>query len=421
MTASLDRTDLASATLLVLSGPARGSRIEVPAGGLVFGRAAGSASRLGDDQALSRWHARLDLDDEVLVVEDLASTNGTLLNGQPISGRQPVRPGDVVTVGTSQLQALPPPTTAPAQLRTLATGLLPAVAAPAAPPAARPPAAAVGAPAAAKPAPHPPAAAPAAAVPPAHPPAAAPAAARPPAAPAGPVPPAAHPPAAAPAAAAAPPAARPPAVAMPPAAPQAGRQQAPRQQPAWPSALAQPELPPGAGSPVLAELPDVHPLFLAIAGRYLGRVIAVYTVVAVLLGVLAALLEIVRYHYGVTLPAAVMPGQWAKPVAGLLALSSGGLALVACLRTASTRLSLQAGRLDIERGVLRREATAIDLRQLRRVTLHQTALRQLTGDGTLLLELADHAGPIPVTGLARGQQLQQIYRQLAALTSASHR
>ncbi len=41
MTASLDRTDLASATLLVLSGPARGSRIEVPAGGLVFGRAAG--------------------------------------------------------------------------------------------------------------------------------------------------------------------------------------------------------------------------------------------------------------------------------------------------------------------------------------------------------------------------------------------
>lgn len=140
MTASPGRTDLA-ATLLVLSGPVRGSRIEVPAGGLLFGRAAGPAGRLGDDPALSRWHARLDLVGEKLIVEDLASTNGTLLNGQRISGRQPVRPGDVVTVGASQLQlqALPAPSTAPAQLHTLATGLLPAVAAtPPAPAAAHP-------------------------------------------------------------------------------------------------------------------------------------------------------------------------------------------------------------------------------------------------------------------------------------------
>jgi hypothetical protein len=163
MTASPGRTDLA-ATLLVLSGPVRGSRIEVPAGGLLFGRAAGPAGRLGDDPALSRWHARLDLVGEKLIVEDLASTNGTLLNGQRISGRQPVRPGDVVTVGASQLQlqALPAPSTAPAQLHTLATGLLPAVAAtpPAPAPAAPPrPAPAPPAPAAAHPAPPAPAAA----------------------------------------------------------------------------------------------------------------------------------------------------------------------------------------------------------------------------------------------------------------------
>ena len=98
MTASLDRADSASATLLVLSGPRRGNRIEVPAGGLLLGRAAGSAGHLGDDPALSRWHARIDLAGQELVVEDLASTNGTLLNGQRISGRQPVRPGDVITV-----------------------------------------------------------------------------------------------------------------------------------------------------------------------------------------------------------------------------------------------------------------------------------------------------------------------------------
>ena len=164
MTASLSRTDQAPATVLVLSGPARGRQIEVPADGLLFGRAAGPAGRLGDDPALSRWHARLDLVGEKLIVEDLASTNGTLLNGQRISGRQPVRPGDVVTVGASQLQlqALPAPSAAPAQLHTLATGLLPAVAAtpPAPAPAAPPrPAPAPPAPAAAHPAPPAPAAA----------------------------------------------------------------------------------------------------------------------------------------------------------------------------------------------------------------------------------------------------------------------
>ena len=225
MTASPGRTDLA-ATLLVLSGPVRGSRIEVPAGGLLFGRAAGPAGRLGDDPALSRWHARLDLVGEKLIVEDLASTNGTLLNGQRISGRQPVRPGDVVTVGASQLQlqALPAPSTAPAQLHTLATGLLPAVAAtPPAPAAAHPaPPPAPPAPAAAHPAPP----APPAAAHPAPPPAPA---APPRPAPAPPAPAAAHPAPPAPPAAAhpAPPPAPPAPAAAHPAPPLAAAHPAP--------------------------------------------------------------------------------------------------------------------------------------------------------------------------------------------------
>ena len=395
MTASLGRADPVPATLLVVSGPARGSRVEVPAGGLVFGRAAGSAGRLGDDQALSRWHARLDLAGEGLVVEDLASTNGTLLNGQPISGRQTVRPGDVVTIGASQLQALPPPAPAPAQPRMLATTVLPAAAA------AHPPAA------------HPvPAAAPAA-----HLATAPPARA---ASPGAPLAPAAHLATALPGPAAAQPVpgVRPPAG---PGGPVPSAGPVPGQRPARPGALAQPGSPAAPGLPGLAELPGVQPLFLAVAGRYLGRVTGIYAGVAALLGVLAAVLQVARYRFGVTLPGAVMPGQWARPAAAVLALSVGVLVVAACLRTASTRMSLRAGRLDIERGLLRRETTAIDLRQLRRVSLHQTALQRLTGDGTLLLELAGWAGPVPVTGLARGQRLQQIYGQLAALTSASHR
>ena len=62
-------------------------------------------------------------------MEDLDSTNGTILNGQRISGRQPVRPGDVVTLGGSRLRALPDTVSAPAHLRAQATTVLPAQAA----------------------------------------------------------------------------------------------------------------------------------------------------------------------------------------------------------------------------------------------------------------------------------------------------
>jgi pSer/pThr/pTyr-binding forkhead associated (FHA) protein len=36
-------------------------------------------------------------------VEDLNSTNGTYVNGQRLSGGRPLRPGDVVTIGQTQL------------------------------------------------------------------------------------------------------------------------------------------------------------------------------------------------------------------------------------------------------------------------------------------------------------------------------
>src|SRR5512135_3620078 len=113
----------ASATLLVQSGPMTGSQIQVPESGLVLGRAAGSAGSagsLGDDPALSRRHARLDIVDDQLVVEDVGSSNGTFLNRQRISGRRPVQPGDVVTLGTSRLQVLAAPTATPPQSRPLA-------------------------------------------------------------------------------------------------------------------------------------------------------------------------------------------------------------------------------------------------------------------------------------------------------------
>jgi len=107
MTASLDRAGPAPATLLVTSGPQQGSRIEVPAGGLVFGRAAGSASRLGDDQALSRWHARFDVADEAMLV--FPPSLGVLCDGLRASGLAvgEITPSTIVRERLSQRYGLP--------------------------------------------------------------------------------------------------------------------------------------------------------------------------------------------------------------------------------------------------------------------------------------------------------------------------
>jgi pSer/pThr/pTyr-binding forkhead associated (FHA) protein len=48
---------------------------------------------------VSRRHCLLSYQDGVLLVEDLDSVNGTFLNGQRVTGRQAVRPGDELEIG----------------------------------------------------------------------------------------------------------------------------------------------------------------------------------------------------------------------------------------------------------------------------------------------------------------------------------
>jgi hypothetical protein len=51
-----------------------------------------------DDESVSRLHARIDRDDEGLIVTDLKSRNGTQVNGEAVL-RAPLEPGDVVQFG----------------------------------------------------------------------------------------------------------------------------------------------------------------------------------------------------------------------------------------------------------------------------------------------------------------------------------
>jgi len=59
------------------------------------------------ERSVSRWHALLALDDNGSVyVEDLKSSNGTLLNGQPVKGSVLMTPNDTVQVGRFRVSLL---------------------------------------------------------------------------------------------------------------------------------------------------------------------------------------------------------------------------------------------------------------------------------------------------------------------------
>lgn len=68
--------------------------------GAVLGRGEQADIRLEDTFASSQ-HARLAPHGEVIVLEDLGSTNGTYLNEEPLRGPQPLHPGDRIRIGDS--------------------------------------------------------------------------------------------------------------------------------------------------------------------------------------------------------------------------------------------------------------------------------------------------------------------------------
>ena len=75
-----------------------GQRIVLAGSPVVLGRQADCDLVLQDDQA-SRRHAQVEPGPHGFVLVDLGSTNGTLLNGQPIAGPASLEPGDRILVG----------------------------------------------------------------------------------------------------------------------------------------------------------------------------------------------------------------------------------------------------------------------------------------------------------------------------------
>jgi hypothetical protein len=88
----------------VLASPAlaAGTAIELQQAAGV-GRGAENAIRLEADTTVSSRHATLDSRADGLWVEDAGSTNGTFVNGAPVTSRRLLQPGDVIRIGHTDL------------------------------------------------------------------------------------------------------------------------------------------------------------------------------------------------------------------------------------------------------------------------------------------------------------------------------
>src|SRR3954452_21789995 len=89
--------------LKVVSGTRAGSFLQLRYPSTSFGRGAANDYRFADDTMMSRSQAVIDCDGSRFVLRDLNSTNGTLVNGNPVTEID-LHPGDVIELGELQVE-----------------------------------------------------------------------------------------------------------------------------------------------------------------------------------------------------------------------------------------------------------------------------------------------------------------------------
>ncbi len=79
-------------------------------GGIIIGRSHALAAKVIDDQSISRRHARVVEQDSGIAIEDLNSTYGTKVNGEPVETYTavPLSTGDSVSLGDVRLEVAGP-------------------------------------------------------------------------------------------------------------------------------------------------------------------------------------------------------------------------------------------------------------------------------------------------------------------------
>ncbi|WNG50788.1 FHA domain-containing protein [Archangium minus] len=93
---------------IIINGPGYfDTAYELPEGVTHLGRADENDIVLGGD-LVSRRHARLVVEGDSLLIEDLGSRNGSRVNGAPLQGRLNLHPGDTISLGENTLSVRQP-------------------------------------------------------------------------------------------------------------------------------------------------------------------------------------------------------------------------------------------------------------------------------------------------------------------------
>jgi len=95
--------------LIITSGSQKGQTIKLKADKITIGRGTTNDIVL-NDMTISKHHVLLSLQAGAVIVRDLASTNGTFVNGKRVSAPAPLKPGDELQVGANvSMQLSGPP------------------------------------------------------------------------------------------------------------------------------------------------------------------------------------------------------------------------------------------------------------------------------------------------------------------------
>ena len=89
--------------LKIISGPRAGSFLQLRYPSTTYGRGADNDYRFADDTVMSRAQAVIQCEGSRFVLRDLNSTNGTLVNGNPVEEIE-LQSGDVIEMGEMQME-----------------------------------------------------------------------------------------------------------------------------------------------------------------------------------------------------------------------------------------------------------------------------------------------------------------------------
>lgn len=97
-------SDVATQTLKVFvgDGPSRGKEFELTRALTTIGRLGGGADIEIEDSQVSRSHCAIEIRSDAILLHDLRSTNGTFVNGEPISVAR-LETGSGFVIGSSRL------------------------------------------------------------------------------------------------------------------------------------------------------------------------------------------------------------------------------------------------------------------------------------------------------------------------------